>query len=156
MLEAIEYFEKGKKVKYKRKRKTKKSKAVLIKIVVPVMLLFLLAFAGYYFDFFSLGFVEEKIESAIISELSVNTNPENATIYLNNDSIGQTPLNAFSLQEGNYSLKMERINFKTIDTIFTVMDGKNLALNFNLSPVEKIVKKEVDVPPKKSAVATVS
>jgi eukaryotic-like serine/threonine-protein kinase len=153
MLEALEDFEKGKKVTYKRKRRSKTSKSISAKIIFPFAFLFLLVFTGYYFDYFTPNTAEEITKVPIKSNLSINSNPGDVNVYLNNESLGQTPLDKYEVKSGNYSVKLEKDNFNTMDTSVTVEEGINLTLNLNLSPVEKIVKKENEAPLKKSSVA---
>jgi len=151
MLEAIEDFEIGKKIKYKRKRKTKKSKSVFTKTLVTIIILFLFVFAGYYFDLLKMISAEKIIEPVAMSSLSIDTSPENVTIYLNNDSIGHSPITDYSLETGNYNLKLSKHDFEPFDTVFAAIGGNIPAMSFDLIPIAKIAKKEPEAPKQKSA-----
>ena len=43
--------------------------------------------------------------------LSLNSNPSNANVYLNDSLIGKTPLNKHEIRSGIYSIKIEKENY---------------------------------------------
>jgi serine/threonine protein kinase len=137
ILEALEDFEKGKKIKYKRKRSRKNSKLKSVKILVPLMftLLFVFVVSAYLTGFFSHNNKEIVLEQNVTSNISIKTNPEKAIVFLNTDSISLSPLNQYPLQPGVYNLKVFKNSFETIDTSLTIVQGKNLFFSFDLKSI---------------------
>jgi len=141
MLDALENFEKGNKITFKRKRRKNNKKSLFTKYGIPVVLVLLLTIVGYYFDFFSSNSIEETTNLSGNSVLSINSNPENALIYLNNESIGKTPINDYILQSGIYTIKIVKDNFAVLDTTIKVENGNNFNLAFNLNTLGNIADK---------------
>lgn len=138
-LEALEDFGKGIKIKYKRKISSKNGKLKSAKVLVPILsiLIILLLATEYFTGFFSPAPAEKASELPVLSALSIKSNPNNATIFLNNDSISHSPLIEYELQAGNYALKLSKNNFETIDTSITIEKSKNLSFSFDLIPLQK-------------------
>lgn len=142
MLQMIYDFEKGKKFTYKSKRRSNKSKNVLTKLTYAAVFLFILMITGYFTGLFNNIANNESVEREVSPEITIKSDPIEAMVYLNNKIIGKTPLSNFVIQNGKYSLKLEKEAFIVIDTLIIVEKGEQLFFKFNLSPVEKIAKKE--------------
>jgi eukaryotic-like serine/threonine-protein kinase len=147
MLEALENFEIGGKLKYKNKKRGNKSKLFSAKNLISFIsiIAILLMVAGYFTGYFEPLFnsVSKNVAPPVLSTLSLDTNPENVSVFLNNDSISQTPLKAYSVQPGNYILKLSKDKFVPFDTTLVVEDGENINLALELKP---IIKNEIEIP----------
>jgi len=89
-----------------------------------------------FYVFYSDSSLSEKEDDifAEASQFSISSHPSGAYIIIGNDSIGQTPIDQFSLQPGKYSLKIIKDNYNSIDTNIVLKEGNNLALLFSLEP----------------------
>jgi serine/threonine protein kinase len=61
-----------------------------------------------------------------ISHVSVISRPNAALITIENDSIGQTPLDYYSLQPGQYPVRISKDHYYSIDTTINLKPGNNL------------------------------
>jgi serine/threonine protein kinase len=88
----------------------------------------ILVFALIYSLFLSPGRSEDEK-----AYLSISTDPSNAEIVINNESIGFTPIEEFILKdEGEYKLKIKKSGFGDIDTLFNLEFGDTKQLTFKL------------------------
>lgn len=87
----------------------------------------------------SLALVLIPIPNPVVTEkLTINTNPEGANIYINNNSIGISPIKNFAADTGQINLKIEKVGFVTTDTKINVQKGKENSFAFILT---KIIEK---------------
>ena len=76
----------------------------------------------------------ERILSATVTVQSI---PENATIMLNEEDVGQTPMTLKNLKEGKSVLRLQMKNYlDIIDTLF-LEKGKELIINYNLQMTDE-------------------
>lgn len=68
---------------------------------------------------------------------SINSNPENISIYLDGNYIGNTPLNA-SVKEGNHFLRLSSETFGNYSEKITVNAGESGSIFKNFKEAEKI------------------
>jgi hypothetical protein len=69
--------------------------------------------------------------------IDINSNPDNAIVYLDEDSIGVTPIKEYALATGNYALRLEKQNFQRIDSSLSIEVGGPQQFAFRLSPARK-------------------
>jgi hypothetical protein len=80
--------------------------------------------------------VSKEIPEIVLKEkyavISINSNPPNAVIYLNNKRIGKTPIKNKQVESGDYSINLKYDLYHEINENFTLKDGDkpNLAYNF--------------------------
>jgi eukaryotic-like serine/threonine-protein kinase len=67
-----------------------------------------------------------------VEHFSISTNPVGANLYINNSSIGSSPVSDFSYRQGEHNFKIEKAGYLTIDTIIKIDRGFAGTLNFNL------------------------
>lgn len=104
--------------------------------VVFVITLILLFIFKYKLFLHSSSQTEQIQEEKIFSNLTISSTPTSAWIILNGDSLGQTPLRNHKLQAGQYSLKMSKDSYHSIDTtIFLTMDN-DLSMFVTLQKIE--------------------
>ncbi|MFC2088760.1 serine/threonine-protein kinase, partial [Calditrichota bacterium] len=119
-------------------RKRSKFKIWLpIAAIIPV--LFLVIF--FTTDFFSAA--PKNIPISNITALTISSSPEKALVYINNDSIGMTPLKDYSLAEGDYALSIVADNYQNIDTTISLAAGVSMNLDFLMHPVDVPVEPTV-------------
>ena len=144
MMQAIVDFETDGKVTLTRNSRTQIFKTASVKILLSILVILSIVYATYYFDIFTMITGDNKEMTNELSSLSVSTTPQNATIFINNDSITQSPLKDFSLASGNYAIKLAKDNYQTIDTTISIINGKNLPMSFNLIAIaEKPIEQPI-------------
>jgi tetratricopeptide (TPR) repeat protein len=65
---------------------------------------------------------------------SIFTIPDTATVFLNKDPIGITPINDHPLEAGSISLRIEKRHYFTIDSMVVVEPGQDTSFAFSLKP----------------------
>ncbi len=80
--------------------------------------------------------VPERPAAPPLARLSIFTEPANATVFLNGDSIGLTPVMAYSLKPGRLALRIQRQNYLPIDFTVTVTAGKDTTFYFPLAAIK--------------------
>lgn len=70
--------------------------------------------------------------------LIVSSNPQEAAVFLNGDSIGVTPINNMPVKAGSVSLFIKRRNFFDIDTLVSIEKGQPVSFSFQLAPAAVI------------------
>ncbi|MCI0694715.1 protein kinase [candidate division KSB1 bacterium] len=70
--------------------------------------------------------------------LSVTTQPDGATIFLNDDSLGVTPLNVPLAQEGRIKLSFRKRNYLAVDTSLVIQKGQTYELSPSLAPAARV------------------
>jgi serine/threonine protein kinase len=123
--------DKGKKPVQKKKLPLRQVAGVVVVFAAILFLLF-----KYYPDF-STPATHPKIDQNL-SSLSISSKPASAMIMINDDSIGQTPLKSHMLAPGQYSLKIIKDNYISIDTTISLVQGNDLGLVFVMPTVEKV------------------
>jgi len=63
------------------------------------------------------------------ASLRLTTSPAGATVLVNGDTAGTTPLAGYSLEAGAVQLQVEREGYRPVDSSFTVEPGEQVALN---------------------------
>jgi serine/threonine protein kinase len=83
--------------------------------------------------------VESKAE-ILPAHLSITSTPSLATVILDNDSIGLSPLKSYTLTPGQHSLRLTRNDYLPVDTTISPVSGNQLDLTFQL--ISKITDSE--------------
>ncbi|MGH7598644.1 MAG: serine/threonine-protein kinase, partial [bacterium] len=73
-----------------------------------------------------------------IARLSVTTQPVNATVFLNDDSLGVTPVDVPLDQEGKIELRFQQQDYFPFDTSFVVQRGGTYKLSPSLEPAARV------------------
>jgi len=120
-------------------------------IIAAVLFLIVLVIYNFYPDFVSKK--KDVFVSNKYSSLSISSNPENASVFLNTDSIGITPVTKYQVNAGIYSLRISNKNYISIDTSIHISDTLNLNLSFSLKP--KIQNEYVENIPQKESLSEV-
>ena len=82
---------------------------------------------------------ESKAE-ILPAHLSITSTPSLATVILDNDSIGLSPLKSYTLTPGQHSLRLTRNDYLPVDTTISPVSGNQLDLTFQL--ISKITDSE--------------
>jgi serine/threonine protein kinase len=137
------------------KRKTGSSSALLksrfkdfgVRIYIPEVIYkfiswrnIIFAAAGILLLFLSyvLFYPDHHINSTVgdiektLAHLSISTSPDQATILLNGDSVGQSELVSMAIAPDIYRLQLSKTNYHGIDTSITLNPGNHLSLRFSL------------------------
>jgi len=64
--------------------------------------------------------------------LSIMTEPENATIFVNDSTIGQSPIRQLKINAGSIAMQVMKEGFQSIDTVLYVRAGQNVSYSFTL------------------------
>lgn len=72
----------------------------------------------------------------ITGTLSITTTPPGATVYLDGEAIGETPLPKKTLQVGDYSYLVQHPDYYPEEKKFTVEDNFNMEFDHKLRPME--------------------
>ncbi len=73
-----------------------------------------------------------------MARLSVDTQPGNATVFLNDDSLGVAPLNVPLDQEGMIKLRFRKQDYFTLDTSLVIKKGETYKLSPSLEPAARV------------------
>jgi serine/threonine protein kinase len=111
---------------------------------VPILICLILLYLYY-----PSSYVREKEvkESVQLSNLTISTQPPSATIIVGSDSIGQTPINQYSMSPGNYALRISKKDYQPIDTAIVLIPGNSLNLSLTLAATEtekEVIKPKVE------------
>jgi serine/threonine protein kinase len=90
--------------------------------------------------FFSLHWSKsesENIDQSLVSDLTITTAPVSAIVYLNGDSIGQSPLLNFSTSPGQYNLRLLNAGYQLVDTTIFLDPAHSHKLAFSLKTSRK-------------------
>ena len=63
------------------------------------------------------------------ASLTLSTTPPGATVLVNGDTAGTTPLDGYTLEAGAVQLQVEKEGYRPVDSSFTVERGGQIALN---------------------------
>ncbi|MGH7496097.1 MAG: protein kinase domain-containing protein [bacterium] len=69
------------------------------------------------------------------ARMSILTEPANATVFLNGDSIGMTPIQDFSVTPGSLALRIQKQNYSPIVTVTTVTASRDTTISFRLEAI---------------------
>lgn len=70
--------------------------------------------------------------------LTISTTPSESELFINNKSIGKTPIEEFKIESDvNLTLRISKDGFVPVDTLINVKSGEKNNLTFNLNPVKK-------------------
>lgn len=70
--------------------------------------------------------------------LSLATQPSGATVFLNEDSVGVTPLELPVTQEGEITLRLHKADYFTLDTSIVKLKGRAETFSFVLQPAARL------------------
>jgi len=79
-----------------------------------------------------IGIVAGDLLTRTETAITVNSIPPGATVHLNGDSVGQTPLDRQAIEPGRVSVRVARGGLVPKDTTLVIEDGQLLALDFSL------------------------
>lgn len=79
---------------------------------------------------------ENNASSAASFPLSINSTPQKAEVYINNEKKGLTPYQTLSMNEGNYNLKLQLKGYKTVNEKITIK-GNPLSKEYTLTKTKK-------------------
>ncbi len=98
----------------------------------------------------------ERPATLSLAKLSILTEPSNATVFLNGDSIGLTPVKAYTVKPGRLALRIQKQNYLAVDSTAAVAAGKDTTFYFLLVAVKadipKILPRPLVTPPAVGAV----
>jgi len=70
--------------------------------------------------------------------LSITTTPSRATVFLNNDSIGVTPLQFATELVGTIKLRLQKRDYFALDTAVVITKGRDEKFAFTLKPMARV------------------
>ena len=76
---------------------------------------------------------------ATSASISVDSDPEGATVYLNGKNEGVTPVKIENLDAGNYILKIEKEGFAPYTEKITISKGETIIRNITLKKAETVL-----------------
>lgn len=79
------------------------------------------------------------------TRLSILTEPSNATVFLNDDSIGLTPVKAYSVKPGRLALRIQKRNYLSIASTTAIKAGKDTTFYFLLAALQADAPKSLMV-----------
>ena len=95
----------------------------------------LAAVAKGWYDAQTESSIGPRIESSITSTLTVNSQPSGALVYLDNESLGVTPLEDVEVAIGEHSLRLVKDGYNDEVETFSVKLGQDLRYNYTLSTI---------------------
>ena len=140
MLNAIKKFEISEKAgvveKSKAERISKKSTLIdnLNRLKKPIMLAIFSVFAITLFILILRGFSTK-------TAVSIASQPDGAAVYLNENYIGDTPINDHNLKMGSFSVRIQKRNYFSIDTVIATEKDQHKKLSFELEPSASVAIK---------------
>ena len=81
----------------------------------------------------------EKPKATNISraEFNITSTPSGVLVHIDNESVGTTPLNNFTLQPGSHRIRLDKSDYESLDTLITLRSAIKTTLSFDLRPVVK-------------------
>jgi serine/threonine protein kinase len=140
MLEAITQFEAARAPT--RTLQLPKPRRVMKVGHLVIAFLSFLVLASLFFVFSSSDLPQRILnlfEKPTFAALSISTNPDGATVFLDRDSIGVTSINAYSIKAGTFSLRLKKQGYITLDTTVVIAASQNAAFSFSLKPITATV-----------------
>lgn len=67
--------------------------------------------------------------------LRVVSDPDQASVFIDDNEVGQTPFSSSSITTGEYEVRLEKAGFKPLSTRVKVLDTATLNLSFTLFPI---------------------
>jgi len=118
-------------------QKTGSSKKKTMLAIFGTLTIIMIIVLFFYSDLFFPGTGEiEKVN--ISSVMSVLTIPEQAFVFVGEDSIGKTPLVGYSILPGEYILSIKNDGYRQIDTNIVIKQQANLSLTFSLQELNLV------------------
>ena len=71
----------------------------------------------------------------ITGNITINSVPNGAMVYINNRYIGNTPLQNHILEAGSYSLKLTKTEYENLDGEFRIRVGQNIEREYTLNAI---------------------
>jgi serine/threonine protein kinase len=115
-------------------------------VVSFILLTMLILYAAFFTS------TNKSTEKILTSGLTIFSDPPEALVYLNGDSLGQTPLQDLNLPSAHYSMSVVKKNYQTIDTTIFLSSGNHHQMDFLLQKTvitPPPVASEKSPPPKK-------
>ncbi len=78
---------------------------------------------------------QQQASATMEAMLTITTTPVGATVFLDGDSAGVTPLRFPSAANGKVALRLLMQNYATIDTLITLNNGLDSTFSFSLNPL---------------------
>jgi len=119
-----------------KEKKTPSRRNILIALAA-VFALLLVMFAIYLSSQFDAGSTNTPVTSDVVP-LSIATTPGGASVFLNRDSIGVTPLNFSSSVSGMIKIHLQKPDYFPIDTSFVIRTGRDSTFSFALQPAARV------------------
>jgi len=85
-------------------------------------------------------------DNQTLATLSVSTLPAGATLFLNGDSVGVTPIEAYSITAGTLSLRLKKQDYVVFDTTIAITSDRGATLSFFLKPIITVMPLETEQP----------
>ncbi len=74
----------------------------------------------------------------VVGTISLSSLPDRATVRINNNFVGETPVSKYSMAPGNFSVRLDKQGFRSLDTAFSLGAGEDF--NVLLALVEESSK----------------
>jgi len=115
-------------------------KVSILKLTGAVIIITVILLVVFKYEFFLhlVSPTKQLQEEKILSRLTISSTPESASIILNGDSLGQTPLKDHILKAGRYSLTISKENYNSIDTTILLTNNSDLAMVVTLHEIKSI------------------
>lgn len=81
---------------------------------------------------------KDSPSSSRLVEVSIFTQPDAATVFLNGDSLGVTPLKFSSRDSTRIKLRLQKRDYFLLDTAFVIRKGRDSTLSFALQPAARV------------------
>lgn len=85
----------------------------------------------------------DRTPPALVGVMSVTSDPPGATVWLDGEAVGETPVTLRDIPSGNHQLRMTRPNHETFETDITVAAGIVTPFHGRLAPVVGTIVLEV-------------
>ena len=87
---------------------------------------------------------EEKTISATLTPefgfLTVTSEPSGAKVYVDDNYIGETPINQYKLSTGEHKVKVEKSGYATFTKTITIKPGETTSVKATLTPLKATLK----------------
>lgn len=99
-------------------------------------------------DNLSSGYILYYTKSPVSNDkgyLSVNTEPNDATVYIDGEYADKAPINAYMANPKSYTLKVNKTGYENVEFPVIVREGYNLNVKVNLFPIPINIEEQSDV-----------
>jgi len=100
---------------------------------VALLLLIILIATGII----NIGALFQSGGNSDLTYLSIDTAPPDAVVYLNGDSVGNSPISNYAVKRGEVGLRISKSRYHSLDTTLNIGEDKN-AYQFTLVPVNEV------------------